>query len=196
MTTERVLPPYRASRREEASASESASAAGPRSPIAAPRLTAAAPRPAMASLAKRRGDAYFSTATRAGVLIGVSAAVYAVSLATVAGLQAQAQADAAAAVQPAVDTLASAQAANDQIEAAIKEADSRIQALAHDYNAAGTDMTAVQAQFSELSALVAKIQGTAAAINTNFKLPTVSIRGAIGGGGGTVVTTTTASGKP
>lgn len=181
MTTDRVLPPYRASRREGASAAPAA----------------AAPRSAVARLAKRHGDAYFSTATRAGVLIGVSAAVYAASLATVAGLQAQTQADAAAAVQPAVDALASAQAANDQIEAAIKDADGRLQALAHDYNAAGTDMTAVQAQLSELSALVAKIQGTAAAINTNFKLPTVSIRGAIGGGGGgTVVTTTTASGKP
>ncbi len=165
--------------------------------------TVAEPAPRIASvarLAKPRGDAMFSTATRAGVLIGVSAAVYAVSLATVSGLQSQSQAQAAADTQPALDALAGARAGNDQIDAAVKDASARLQALTHDYNTASTDMTAYQANFAKLSALVAEIQGSAAAMNANFKLPAVTMNGAIGGGGGgggsVVVTTTSASGKP
>lgn len=151
-----------------------------------------------ARLAKPRGDALLSTATRAGALIGVSAAVYAVSLAAVAGLQAQSQEQAAAAAQPALDSLARTRAANDEMAAAIKDADARLQVLAHEYATTSEDMAAYQAEFQQLSSLVAKIQGSAAAMNTNFKLPTVTMRGAIssGGGGTTVVTTTTASGKP
>lgn len=165
------------------------------------RVRAESARPAAiaaaARLAKPRGDALLSTATRAGVLVGVSAAVYAVSLATVAGLEAHSQSEAVAGAQPALDAIASAKAANDEIDAAIKDADARLQALASNYNAASTDMAAYQAQFQQLSALVAKIQGSAAAMNANFKLPSVTIRGAVGGGGGsTVVTTTGGSGKP
>jgi hypothetical protein len=133
------------------------------------------------------------------VLVGVSAAIYAVSLASVAGLEAQTQAQAAAEVQPALTTLASTTAANDKMDAAVKDAAARLTQLAHDYNSTSTDMAAYQAQFNQLSTLVAKIQGSAAAMNANFKLPTVTMRGAIGSGGGggsTVVTTTAASGKP
>lgn len=152
---------------------------------------------AAARLAKPRGDALLSTATRAGVLIGVSAAVYAGSLATVAGLEAHSQSQAAAGAQPALDAIASAKAANDKMEAAIQDASVRLQSLASDYNAASTDMAAYQARFQQLSALVAKIQGSAAAMNANFKLPSVTIRGAVGGGGGTtVVTISGGSGKP
>lgn len=152
---------------------------------------------AVARHAKPRGDALLSTATRAGVLIGVSAAVYAVSLATVAGLEAQTQSRAVAAAQPELDAIASAKAANDETDAAIKDADARLRALASDYNSASTDMATYQAQFQQLSALVARIQGSAAAMNANFKLPSVTIRGAVGGGGGgVVVTSTSGSGKP
>jgi hypothetical protein len=152
-----------------------------------------------ARLAKPRGDALLSTATRAGMLVGVSAAVYAASLAAVAGLEAQTQAQAAADARPALDALASAKAANDEIDAAVRAADARLQALGKDYGTASTDMTAYQARLEQLSALVAKVQGSAAAMNANFKLPTVTMRGAIGGGGGggsVTVTTTAASGKP
>jgi hypothetical protein len=152
---------------------------------------------AVARHAKPRGDALLSTATRAGVLVGVSAAVYAVSLATVAGLEAQTQSQAVAGAQPALNAIASAKAANDEIDAAIKDASARLQALASEYNSASIDVTTYQAQFQQLSALVAKIQGSAAAMNANFKLPAVTIRGAVGGGGGSVVVTTTSgSGKP
>ena len=151
-----------------------------------------------AALAKPRGDALHSTATRAGVLVGVSAAVYAVSLAAVAGLEAQTQAQAAAGAQPALSAIASTTAANDVMDAALHDASARLQQLAQDYDSASADISAYQARFDQLSSLVAKLQGSAAAMNANFKLPTVTMRGSItsGGGGSVVVTTTRASGKP
>ena len=132
------------------------------------------------------------------MLVGVSAAIYAVSLAAVAGLEAQTQAQAAAYAQPALNALASTTAANDVTDAAVQDASARLKQLAHDYDSARTDMSAYQAKFDQLSALVAKIQGSAAAMSTNFKLPAVTMRGSIssGGGGSAVVTTTSASGKP
>lgn len=153
---------------------------------------------AASRLAKPRGDALLGTATRAGMLVGVSAAVYAVSLAAVAGLEAQTQAQAADAAKPALQALAATKAANDEIDAAVRDADARLRALTQDYTTASTDMTDYQARFQQLSALVAKVQGSAAAMNANFKLPTVTMRGAVGGGGGgsVTVTTTAASGKP
>ncbi len=197
--TDRVLPPVSLGRgaASQPAPPQEASLGGRviarvRSESSRPAAIAAAARHA-----KPRGDALLSTATRAGVLVGVSAAAYAVSLATVAGLEAHAQSQAVAGAQPALDAIESARAANDQIDVAIKDADARLQALASDYNSASMDMTTYQAQFQQLSALVAKIQGSAAAMNANFKLPSVTIRGAVGGGGGSVVVTTTSgSGKP
>lgn len=151
-----------------------------------------------ARLVKPRGDAVLSTPTRAGMLIGVSAAVYAVSLASVAGLQAQTVAEAAAQNQPAIDALAQARAANDALAASIGDADTRIRALADQYNSMSQDVGAYQARFEELSKLVATIRGSAAAMSAKIALPNVSIHGSIGGGGGggTVIVTTSASGKP
>lgn len=218
MATERILPAVtlRASSGQAAQATPGAPAgaaagdarpsvwvAGPGSAAAPARRTAPVePIDATgkaARLARRRGDALLSTTTRAGMLIGVSAAIYAVSLATISGLQAQSQTEAAAQDQPAIDAVAQAQAANDALEAAIRDADARTRALAAEYDTVSTDMTAYQAQFAQLSALVAKVQGSAAKLNANFKLPAVTMHGAVGGGGGggtVVVTTTSASGKP
>ncbi|HEY4752517.1 MAG TPA: hypothetical protein VIH37_04475 [Candidatus Limnocylindrales bacterium] len=148
-----------------------------------------------AKLAKPRGAAVMTVPARASVLIGVSAAVYAVTLSSVAGLQAQAQAETAAQNQVGIDAVARARAANDALESVVKTADARARALVAEYNGVGQDMSAYQAQLASLSALVAKVQGSAAALNTKIQLPTVSMHGAVGGGGG-VVTTTTASGKP
>jgi hypothetical protein len=165
------------------------------SPAAEPKVATAK----AARLAKPRGAALLSRTTRAGMLIGVSAGVYAVSLATVSGLQAQAQAEVAAQNRPAIDALNQARAANDALAASIQDADAQIRAMADQYNSVSQDMTTYQAKFDNLSTLVAKIRGSAAALNAKIKLPSVSIHGAIGGGGGggtTYITTTAASGKP
>jgi hypothetical protein len=149
-----------------------------------------------AKFAKPRGVAVMMMPARASVLIGVSAAVYAVTLSSVAGLQAQTQTDTAAQNQVSIDAVAQARAANDALESAVKAADARARALVDQYNGVSQDMSAYQAQLASLGALVAKIQGSAAALNTKIQLPTVTMHGAVGGGGGGVVTMTTASGKP
>lgn len=218
MTTDRVLPApsTAASPRQDAVAAPSegmASAAAERPRVwsagtstarafgraaeAAASAAAGSATAKAARLVKPRGEAVLSTTTRAGMLIGVSAAVYAVSLAGVAGLQAQTVADAAAENQPAIDALGQAKAANDALAASISDADGRIRALAAQYNSMGQDMAAYQARLDQLGTLVSTIRGSAAAMSAKITLPSVSIHGSIGGGGGgTVIVTTTASGKP
>ncbi len=211
--TERVLPPVGLRAASDPAAAPTGArsnldAGGRRSVWPVGTLAAASARPQAsaapvaatsraAQFARPRGEALLSTATRAGMLVGVSAAVYAVLLAAVTGLQSQSQAEVAAQNQPAIDAVAQAKAANDALETAIQDADARARALASEYDGVTTDMTAYQAKFAQLSALVAQVQGSAAKLNAHFTLPAVSMHGAIGGGGGTVVvTTTTASGKP
>jgi hypothetical protein len=149
-----------------------------------------------------RKEAILTTPARAGMLIGVSAAIYAVSLAGISGLQAQTDADLAAQHQPMIETIAQARAANDALEATIVAADARTRDLAAQYAATGGDVAAYQAKLDELAALVAKVQGSAAALATKINLPTVTLHGAIGGvgrsGGSAPATggTTSASGKP
>ena len=161
-----------------------------------------AARPAVARpavVARARRDVFLTMPARAGMLIGASAAIYAVSLAGVSGLQYQSEAQLAAQHQPMIDAIAQARAANDALQATLVAADARVQALAADYAKAGGDVTAYQAKLNELATLVAKVQGSAAALSTSITLPAVTIHGAIGGGGGSApatVATTSASGKP
>jgi len=117
--------------------------------------------------AVRKKEAVLSTPTRAGMLIGASAAIYAVTLAGVSLLQSDSDAALAASRQPYLDALAATRAANDTLEAALVKADG-----------------AAQARLDELAALVAEVQGSAAALPTRISLPTVTMHGAVAGGGG------------
>lgn len=150
-----------------------------------------------------RKEAILTTPARAGMLIGASAAVYAVTLAGVAGLQSQTDAETAAQRAPLVEAVAQARAANDQLESVINEADSQAGALAASYANATTDVAAYQARLDTLAALVADVQGSAAALPARIKLPTVNMHGSIarGSSGGTrsapaTRATTSASAKP
>jgi hypothetical protein len=154
-------------------------------------------RPAVARSTRR--DVLLTTPLRAGMLIGASAAIYAVSLAAVSGLQSQTEAQLAAQHQPMIEAVSQARARNDALQATIVAADARVRALAADYAKAGGDVTAYQAKLNALATLVAKVQGSAAALSTSISLPSVTIHGAIGGGGGSAPATggtTSASGKP
>jgi hypothetical protein len=145
----------------------------------------------------RRKEAVLNTPARAGMLIGASAAIYAVTLAGVSVLQADSDAAAAARRQPYLEAVAAARASNDALEAALVKVDGEAQALASDYAAAGLDITAYQARLDELAALVAKVQGSAAALPTRISLPTVSVRSAGGSSRAPAARTTTkASGAP
>ena len=135
---------------------------------------------AAARVAARRSEAILSTPARAGMLLGASAAVYAVTLASVSGLQAQQDAAAIAARQPSVDRIAAVRAANDSLEAALVAIDAKARTLASDYAAAGGDIGAYQARLDELAGLVATIEGSAAALPTRIALPSVSMHGKVG----------------
>lgn len=139
-----------------------------------------------------RREAVLSTPTRAAMLIGGSVAVYAVTLAGVSVLQADTDAALAAQRAPYADALAAAVQANDSLEGVLLEVDAQTRALADDYAAVGGDVTSFQARLDGLAALVAEVQGSAAALPTRISLPSVSIRGAIAGSGGRAAPPTTA----
>ena len=134
-----------------------------------------------------RRDAILTTPARVGMLLGASAAMYAVTLAGVSFLQSSADADIAARRQPWLDEIAAARAANDATESALMTADQQSRWLSGVYADVGNDVTAYQARLDELSALVAKVQGSAAALPSRISLPAVVTRGAIStrSGGGT-----------
>jgi len=144
-------------------------------PVAVPRPGTAA-RPAVA-----RKEAILTTPARAGMLFGASAAIYAVTLAGISGLQAQSEADVAAARAPYVSVVAEARAANDALETRLAGADAQLRALVADYGMVGEDVTAYQTRLDSLAVLVAEVQGSASALPARIKLPSVSMAGAIAG---------------
>jgi hypothetical protein len=155
-------------------------------------------RPAVA-----RKEAILNTPARAGMLVGASAAVYAMTLAGISGLQAETDASVAAARAPYEAVVAQTRAANDELGARIVKANAEVGALVAIYGKVGTNVEAYQARLDSLAALVAEVQGSAAALPARIKLPTVTMRGAIAGssrsGGSTTRRTTAktgASGAP
>jgi hypothetical protein len=145
-------------------------------PVAVPR---AADRPAVV-----RHEAILSMPARAGMLLGASAAMYAATLAGISVLQSRDDASLAATREPLLQAVAETRAANDALAARIQAANGAVTALITDYAATGADVAAYQAQLDSLAALVAEVQGSAAALPARIKLPTVSIRGPISSGGG------------
>jgi len=140
-----------------------------------PARGASARTAASAHAATARKDAWLTTPARAGMLLGASAAIYAVALAGVAGLQAQSDADLVARHQPYVEALARARAANDALAAALDRTDAGLQAIGTSYAGTGEAVTAYEARLDALAALVADVQGSAAALPTRISLPKVTV---------------------
>ncbi|MEO5966348.1 MAG: hypothetical protein ABIR11_12850 [Candidatus Limnocylindrales bacterium] len=156
---------------------------------------ASATRPVVGARAiPHRKEVFLTTPARAGMLLGGTAAIYAVTLAAVAGLQASSDAQVAAIRQPWVDQVTASRAANDALEASIVVADQEARWLTDTYAAVGGDVEAYQARLDGLAALVAKVEGSAAALPTRISLPRVTTHGPIStrsGGGGSAPATTT-----
>jgi hypothetical protein len=115
------------------------------------------------------------------MLLGVSAAVYAVTLAGVAGIQAESDAAVAAARAPFQDAVARARDANDELEARVVAADGTARSLVVSYTGAASDAARYEARLDDLAALVAEIEGSAASLPNRIRLPAVVARGAVGG---------------
>ncbi len=145
-----------------------------------------------------RRETLLTMPARAGMLIGASAAVYAVTLAGIGALQASNDAAIAASRQPYLDAIAETRAVNDALESALLAADAEARALAASYASVGADVATYQARLDTLAALVAEVEGSAAALPSRISLPTISARGAIpsgsSGGGSKAPATNTRSG--
>ncbi len=159
MTTERILPAV------------ALPAPARQRPVAVPRARGEA----AARVAKRR-ESFLTTPARAGMLVGASAAIYAVSLAGIAGLQSRSDADLAARRQPYLDQVARTRAANDELEAALSKIGAQAEALSATYATTADDVAAYEARLDQLTALVAEVQGSAAALPTRISLPKVTMR--------------------
>lgn len=191
--TERTLPAIDLPR--TADATPAARAASPvAGPMARPVARPAVARPAVAHQQER----FFTTPSRAVILIATSAAVYAVSLAAVAGLQNSDDAALAARRQPYLAAIARSKAADDALAAAVADAGQNAGALANGYTSAADELAAYEQRLDALSTLVAEVQGSVAALPSRISLPVVSVHGAIGSGGRSSApkpaTTTRASG--
>ena len=153
---------------------------------------------APARTAVKRKEALLTTPARAGMLIGVSAAIYAVSLAGVAALQSQANTELASHRQPWLNQLAQTRTANDALEAALTKASADLEAVGASYTKAGESVAGYDKSLSSLAALVAQVQGSAASMPKSFSLPSVSIHGSVGSARSAPATSasTSASAKP
>jgi hypothetical protein len=128
-----------------------------------------------------------------GVLMGLSAGAYALCLAAVTGLQSLTESELAADRAPALETIRTVQQDHDRLEERLVAARSAYTAAAEAYRASGTGFAAMEARLSELSTLMTEINGTAAALPSSVKLPSVK-KSVSGGSAPAVHATTTASG--
>jgi len=109
-----------------------------------------------------------------GVMLGLSTAAYAVSLAAVATDQSGADAAAALARAPALDAIGSMSRANDALDAAVGRADGELSAVNADYGAAGSRLTSLEAALAAFAGTVADIDGVSRTLPATVPLPAIS----------------------
>jgi hypothetical protein len=114
------------------------------------------------------------------MLLGGTAAVYAMTLAAVSALQASSDASLAAARQPFLDRVAATRAANDELEDALGRAHAIATRLTGEYDALSLDVATYEERLAALAALVADVEGSAAALPARISLPKVTMRGTVG----------------
>ena len=130
--------------------------------------------------------------THVAVFLGLSTAVYAVSLAGVTALQARSEADLEADHAPVVSSLELIAARNAAIAASLHAAGSDYAAAVQRYEAAGGRLADLQVAIAGLATSVAQINGVATHLPTTVALPKMAR--ASGGGAPPTSATTGASG--
>lgn len=140
----------------------------------------AAPRPlkapAIVRPATQRREAFMTQPARAAMLLGSSAAVYAIALAAVAALQSGTDAELAARRGPYLESVAAARAANDALAGSLAALDADARSVADRYAGVSSAIAEQEASLDELAALVGRVQGTANALPTRISLPSVTVR--------------------
>lgn len=107
------------------------------------------------------------------VTLGVSAGVYAASLAAVTTLQAGQDAAAAANAAPAEAALAAVQAANDRLADGLDAASSAFDRAGTGYRRVAAGLARTDARLGTLAASVASIEGAAVKLPASVPLPAV-----------------------
>jgi hypothetical protein len=192
MTDVRRLPLPGAARSRAASLLEGA-ATPASAPAAISASSPAVPRP----VATRQGarPSSFGVPAHVGILIGLSAGGYALSLAAVTGLQSHSEAALTAQRAPALAKIDALNTHYANLEAQLAAAQSAYDAAAAAYNATSTQFQAMESSLSDLAAAVSSINGTAASLPAGVSLPSVS-RSVSTASAPVVHATTTASGVP
>lgn len=106
-----------------------------------------------------------------GVLLGISAAAYAVSLAGVTGLQSAADQAAAGGTAPVAAAIASARTTHDTLERQVAAADDRLVKLGATYAETASRLSAYQDRVDALASSVATLEGTTLKLPTRISLP-------------------------
>lgn len=131
------------------------------------------------------------------VTVGVSAGLYATSLAAVTALQAGTDARLAAERAPAAAAVADLRAANASLAAVQARIDASAAAAAAAYDDLATAVGDHEERLAALDAQVSAIEGSASALRVpNVRLPTVTTRSAPAAPRPATNACTTASGKP
>jgi hypothetical protein len=131
-----------------------------------------------------------------GILIGLSAGGYALSLAAVTGLQSQSEAALTAQRAPALAKIDALNGRYANLEAQLAAAQSAYDAAAAAYNATGAQFQAMESSLGDLAAAVSSINGTAASLPSGVSLPSVSRSVSTAASAPVVHATTKASGVP
>ena len=109
------------------------------------------------------------------VLVGVSAGVYAVSLAGVTALQSSADARLRTQREPIQLAADTATANHDALEARLEDAARRYEALATRYGSVGDGLAGMEGDLGSLATRAAALTESAASLPTKFALPKVHI---------------------
>lgn len=109
-----------------------------------------------------------------GVLFGLSAGAYAISLAAVAGMQSTDEARIRAERAPTVAAIEELQQGHDALRTRLDDARWAYESAAAAYAAVGGRFAGLEAELAALAANVSEIQGTAASLPDSVPLPKVT----------------------
>lgn len=129
-----------------------------------------------------------------GVMLGVSTAAYAVTLAAVTGMQASSEATLAAERAPVIARIADLNARNQALTDDLALAGRHYDAVARAYLDAGGQLADLETALASLATSVQSIDGVSRSLPTSVSLPRVSR--ASSGGAPATSSTTGASGAP
>lgn len=109
-----------------------------------------------------------------GVFVGLSAGIYALSLAGVTAIQAQSEAAIAADRVPTADAIARLAAQNDSLEANARRAGRAYERAVGAYDRVGQAMAEVEGRLGELATTVRAVDGASRALPDRVALPRVN----------------------